>query len=76
MNTIEKGDCLVLPQDPEYTERRYKEHEVICRGILLRLPPEEQALFQEYRALLQLRQQQAVMRAYQSGLQVGEHRMQ
>lgn len=74
MQVIESGERRGFPADPVHSARRCAELEAICRGILLRLPPEEQAFFREYRELLRSQEEANIRCAFYSGIRIGEKR--
>ena len=74
MRIIESGERRLFPRDPADVRRRCEELEAVCRGIILRLPPEEQAFFREYRELLQAQEEADIRCAFYSGIRVGEKR--
>ena len=74
MKVIEGGERCVLPVDPETMDRRCEELEAICMGILMRLPPEDRALFLEYRELMRIQEDRNIQSAYHSGIRTGERR--
>lgn len=72
MKAIKNGERCVLPVDPGHMDRRCKELEDICRGIILRLPREEQEPFREYRELLRNQEDIRIQCAFRSGVRAGE----
>ena len=72
MRIIEGGERFLFPTNPDYVRRRCEELESICCGIILRLPPEEQAFFREYRELLQIQEEVNIRCAYYGGIRIGK----
>lgn len=70
-------DLLLVPSrygSRETMERRCHELETCCREIWKKLAPGDRVLLEEYLSLLCQREEQRVMTAYNSGIQVGLQR--
>ena len=74
MRINEGGERRLFPTDPDYVRRRSEELEAVCRRIILRLPTEEQAIFREYKELLQTQEEANIRCAFYSGIRIGERK--
>lgn len=74
MKILKQSERVVAPEDSALVDRRLEELETACRGILMKLTPEERAFFREYAELLQRREDMYIQTAFQSGVRVGQRR--
>ena len=71
------NDVCLYPSrynDGTAMERRCGQLKEMCLSCMEKLTPEEREWFAEYFALLEERENQRVMKAYNSGIQVGRQR--
>lgn len=74
MQTTGNGAYSAFSADPACAMRRYEELEILCREIIMKLPPEEQAIFREYRELLRFLEDGNIRIAFRSGVRIGERK--
>lgn len=74
MKLEKESERVVLPDDPVAFEQRLREVETACRGILMKLTPEERVFFHEYACLLRRQEDRNIQSAFYSGIRVGQQR--